>query len=67
MKILLERGDANLDSADEGGRTPLSYAAGSGHEGIVKILLERGDIKRIRRITVARHHYHMLPDMDMRG
>ena len=44
MKILLERGDVNSDSSDKGGRTPLSYAAGSGHEAIVKILLERGDI-----------------------
>ena len=44
MKILLERRDVNPDPSDEGGRTPLSYAAQSGHEGIVKILLERGNV-----------------------
>ena len=25
-------------------QTPLSFAAGSGHEGVVKLLLERGDV-----------------------
>ena len=34
----------SLNSSDEDGRTPLSYAAGSGHEGIVKMLVERGDV-----------------------
>ncbi|PUU72383.1 ankyrin repeat-containing domain protein, partial [Tuber borchii] len=36
--------DVNPDSSDEYGRTPLSYAAGSGHEGVVKMLLERADV-----------------------
>ena len=41
MKILLERGDVNPDSSDDNGWTPLSYAANSRHEGIVKMLRER--------------------------
>ena len=44
MKILLEQGGVNSDPPDEYGRTPLSYAATSGHEGIVMMLLERGDV-----------------------
>ena len=43
MKILLERGDVNPDSSDDNGWTPLSYAANSRHEGIVKMLRERVD------------------------
>ena len=43
-KILLRRGDVNPHLSDEDGRTPLSYAAGSGHEGIVKILLRCGGV-----------------------
>ncbi|PUU81837.1 ankyrin repeat-containing domain protein [Tuber borchii] len=42
--MLLERGDVNSDSSDKFGWTPLSYAAGYGHEGIVKMLLERRDV-----------------------
>jgi len=34
----------NPKSSDWRGRTPLSRAAGSGHEGIVKLLLGRGDV-----------------------
>ena len=67
VKILLERSNVNPDSSDEGGRTPLSYAAEDGHENMVKILLERRDINQIRRIKMAGHHYHMLPNPDMRG
>jgi ankyrin repeat protein len=39
---LLEKG-AELDSKDNiYGRTPLSWAAESGHEAVVKLLLEKG-------------------------
>ena len=42
MKLLLEKG-AELESKDtEYGRTPLSWAAGNGHEAVVKLLLEKG-------------------------
>jgi hypothetical protein len=35
----------SADSKDEGGRTPLSYAAEKGHEAVVKLLVKRGDVK----------------------
>ena len=42
MKLLLEKG-AELESKDDFyGRTPLSWAAGNGHEAVVKLLLEKG-------------------------
>ena len=44
MKIFLERGEVNPDSPDQSDQTPLSHAAGSGNEGVVNLLLERGDV-----------------------
>ncbi|OAP55707.1 hypothetical protein AYL99_09859 [Fonsecaea erecta] len=43
LKLLYERG-ASLNTADEYGRTPLSWAAGNGHETVVKLLLETGKV-----------------------
>ncbi|RPB04016.1 hypothetical protein L873DRAFT_1668129 [Choiromyces venosus 120613-1] len=40
VKLLLEREDVNPDNLDEVGRTPLSYAAGNGHEGVVSARLD---------------------------
>ena len=39
--IFLISGDFVLDSRDDRGRTPLSYAAEGGHEAIVRLLLSR--------------------------
>lgn len=36
--------NAGADSKEEIGRTPLSWAAEEGHEGVVRVLLERDDI-----------------------
>jgi len=36
VKLLLGWKDANSDSSIESGRTPLSWATGNDHEGIVK-------------------------------
>ena len=45
MRMLLERNDVDPNTADtKYGLTPLSWAAGNGHEAIVKILLERSNI-----------------------
>ena len=41
MKLLLEKG-ADLESKDRYGRTPLWWAAATGHEAVVKLLLEKG-------------------------
>ena len=43
MKILLERRKGNLYLSGQYGRTPLLYAAEYGSEGVVNILLERGN------------------------
>ena len=44
MKFLLGWGEVNLDKPNNIGRTPLSYAALIGHEGVVTLLLGREDI-----------------------
>ena len=36
---------AKADSKDDYGRTPLSWAAERGHEAVVKLLVERGDVE----------------------
>jgi ankyrin repeat protein len=41
VKLLLEKG-AELESKDTSGRTPLSLAAGRGHEAVVQLLLKQG-------------------------
>ena len=41
VKLLLEKG-AELETKDNDGRTPLSWAAEKGHEAVVKLLLEKG-------------------------
>ena len=43
--MLLKREDVNPDQPDtKYGRAPLWWAAEKGHEGIVKMLLERRDV-----------------------
>ncbi|KAL6236307.1 hypothetical protein BDW75DRAFT_229631 [Aspergillus navahoensis] len=51
IKILLETGKVDVESKDSeyeskstSGRTPLSWAAGNGHERVVKLLLETGKV-----------------------
>jgi ankyrin repeat protein len=42
--LLLETGKVDVDSKDENGETPLSWAAYNGHEAVVKLLLETGKV-----------------------
>ena len=45
--ISIDNGNVQVkaDSKDNSGRTPLSWAAGRGHEAAVKLLVERGDVE----------------------
>ncbi|KAH7116583.1 hypothetical protein B0J13DRAFT_459072, partial [Dactylonectria estremocensis] len=43
LRVILQRvkqSNVDIDSKDEWGRTPLSWAAGNGHEAIVRLLLD---------------------------
>lgn len=40
MALLVKRNDIDVDSIDDNGRTPLSWAAANGHEKIVRLLSE---------------------------
>jgi ankyrin repeat protein len=40
VKLLLERDDVALDSKDDYGQTPLSWAAIRGHEAVVELLIK---------------------------
>ena len=41
VKILLRRGDVDLNESDNEGKTPLLYAAQNGHAEVVKTLLRK--------------------------
>jgi ankyrin repeat protein len=43
---MAERNDATVESKDEDGRTPLSYATARGHEEVVPLLLDTGRLER---------------------
>jgi ankyrin repeat protein len=43
VKLLLDSDVADVDLKDKDNRTPLSYTAGNGHEGIFKLLLATGE------------------------
>ena len=45
VKLLVARDDVEVDSKDEAGRSPLSYAAENGHEAVVKILVARDNVE----------------------
>ena len=44
VKIVLGRNDIYLNQPDEYGGTLLWWASRNGHEGVVGLLLERGDL-----------------------
>ena len=54
VKLLVEK-EADMESKDNNGQTPLSRAAGSGHEALVKLLLEKGrrGVRIWRRLDAA--------------
>ena len=41
MQLLLDKG-ADIESKDNYGQTPLSWAAERGHEAVVQLLLDKG-------------------------
>jgi hypothetical protein len=43
-KLLAERDDVEVDSKDNSGRTPLTWAARNGHETVVKLLLAKNGV-----------------------
>jgi ankyrin repeat domain-containing protein 50 len=45
VRVLLESGKVDADLKDNRyGQTPLSWAAGGGHEAVVRVLLESGKV-----------------------
>ncbi|EJT77594.1 hypothetical protein GGTG_02700 [Gaeumannomyces tritici R3-111a-1] len=44
VKLLLSTGKVDIDSGDNRGQTPLSWAAESGHEAVVKLLFDTGEV-----------------------
>ena len=44
VTVLINDEGHEVDRQDCAGRTPLSWAARNGHEGVVKLLLERGNV-----------------------
>ncbi|KAK4232662.1 ankyrin repeat-containing domain protein, partial [Achaetomium macrosporum] len=42
--LLLGTGKVDVNATDNNGRTPLSWAAGNGHEAVVKLLLGTGKV-----------------------
>ena len=49
MKLLLDRKEVNPDSRDNYGQSPLWCAAEGGHEGVVKLLLDRKEVRLERQ------------------
>lgn len=45
VRLLVERDDVEADSKDEGGRTPLLWAAEEGHDAWARLLVEREDVE----------------------
>ena len=44
VQLLLGTGKVDIDSKDNSGRTPLSWAAENGHEAMVQLLLGTGKV-----------------------
>ena len=44
VRLLIDRGDADINAKDRDGQTPLSLAAQMGHEAVVRLLIDRGDV-----------------------
>ena len=63
MNLLLDN-NADVESKDDDGQTPLSWAAENGHETVVKLLLDKN--ADVESKTTAGHRSHWLPRTVMR-
>ncbi|KAI1112920.1 hypothetical protein F5Y14DRAFT_463023 [Nemania sp. NC0429] len=53
-QLLLDTGEMNVNSTDEDGRTPLSWAAERGHANIVRMLLEMDCTTKTEHVAVSK-------------
>ena len=59
--LLLVQSEASADLLDFYGRTPLSWSAGRGHDGVVKLLPARKGVNPNIPEGMAEHHCSVLP------
>jgi len=66
MSALFGRKFVHPDRPDNDGQTPLSWAAMNGHEGAVRLLLERKDVNPDRSTMMVEHRSRGPPGMGVR-
>ena len=66
MGLLLRQGGDNPDKSDNEGRTPLSYTAEGGYEGVMKMLLAREEVDLINQIMKGEHRSPIRPRQEVR-
>jgi len=59
--LLLVQSEVNADLLDIYGRTPVSWSAGRGHDGVVKLLPAREVVNPNIPEGMAEHHFSVIP------